>query len=134
MEAGLTLDNIEKSSSETARRDQCDLNLERAEADLQKAAVDIRSAELELAQAEAEIEEARRARHEVEVIVDRMPKRIEAGRYVVAVLKKEVGVAPDRELDLLKDGVLEPLDDNAEITIHGCEVFVSHVRCGGSAW
>lgn len=69
----------------------------------------------------------------VEVTVDRQSKEVKAGIYIVSVFKTLVGVAADRELDVLKDGVLEPLDDNAEITIHGCETFVSHARTGGSS-
>jgi hypothetical protein len=44
-----------------------------------------------------------------------------------------VGVAADRELDIVEHDSFKPLDDNAEITVHQHEVFVSHVRTGGSS-
>lgn len=72
-------------------------------------------------------------KHEVEVKVDGRPKRVAAGVYVVSAFKKLVGVAADRELDIVEHGAFRPLDDNAQITIHGHEVFVSHVRTGGSS-
>ena len=71
--------------------------------------------------------------HLIEVIVDRKPKRVEAGEYIVAAFKTLVGVAADRELDILRDGVLTPLRNEQKITVHECEVFVSHVPCGGSS-
>jgi hypothetical protein len=70
---------------------------------------------------------------EVEVTVDRKTKRVKAGEYVVAEFKRIVGVAAERELDILKDGVLVPLKNDEKIRIHGHEVFVSHVPSGGSS-
>ena len=70
---------------------------------------------------------------EVQVTVDGVAKLIKKGKYVVSEFKLEVGVAPDLELDQVVDGVFQPLDDNAEIHIKGEEVFVSHVRQGGSS-
>ena len=122
--------------------DQCkDNELERAEAAVQRASAEVKEAgaelehaEYDLERAEAELEEAEADRHhKVEVTVDRSPKCVEAGEYYVSAFKELVGVAADRELDILKGGALHPLDDNAKITIHGCEVFVSHARTGGSS-
>jgi multidrug resistance efflux pump len=120
---------------------QQDCEIEQAEADIGKAKAEVQDALAELEHAErdlekagAELEEAERHKPRiVEVTVDRQRKCVEAGVYVVSAFKALVGVAADRELDILKDGVLEALDENAKITIHGCETFVSHARTGGSS-
>jgi hypothetical protein len=70
---------------------------------------------------------------EVTVTVDTRPKAVHRGSWVVADFKKEVGVAADRALDEVVGGEFKPLDDNQRITIKGGEVFVSHVRQGGSS-
>ena len=114
--------------------EQAEADVEKARTGVQHAVAELKHAERDLEAAEEELEEAEKHRHrEVEVTVDRVRKCVEAGVYLVSVFKEIVGVAADRELDLLKDGVLEPLDDASEITIHGCEVFVSHARTGGSS-
>lgn len=69
----------------------------------------------------------------VQVTADGVAKSIKKGKYMVADLKIEIGVASDLELDQVVDGVFQPLDDNAEIHIKGGEIFVSHVRQGGSS-
>lgn len=69
----------------------------------------------------------------VQVTVDGAAKLVKKGKYAVSEFKLEVGVAPDLELDQVVDGVFQPLSDNAEIHIKGEEVFVSHVRQGGSS-
>jgi multidrug resistance efflux pump len=109
--------------------------LAHAEADLAKATVELEHATEDVEQAEAEVKKAEANRHqcEIDVKVDGQIKRVKAGVYVVSAFKKLVGVAADRELDVIKDGVLQPLDDNAEIKVHECEIFVSHVRTGGSS-
>jgi hypothetical protein len=119
---------------------QQDYDIEHAEADVrtakaevQHALTELEHAEGDLDRAEAELAEAERKHRLVEVTVDRVRKCVEAGVYVVSAFKALVGVAADRELDILKDGTLQPLDDNAKIAIHGCEVFVSHARTGGSS-
>jgi hypothetical protein len=71
--------------------------------------------------------------HEVVVTVDSQEKVVEAGKYVVSTFKGIVGVAADRELNIVTGGKLHPLDDNAEIEIHEHEVFVSAPRGGGSS-
>jgi hypothetical protein len=110
---------------EEARRD--------VETDPEKAVKEIEIAERHLDKAKAEIREEQPDGHLVEVTVDRVPKKVPAGIYVVSVFKEKVGVAADRELDEIKDGVLVPLADTATIKIHGHEVFVSHPRTGGSS-
>lgn len=69
----------------------------------------------------------------VTVTVDTQPKEVHRGDYVVSVFKKEVGVSADRALDEVIGGEFKPLQDNARIVIKGGEVFVSHVRTGGSS-
>jgi hypothetical protein len=75
----------------------------------------------------------RRHPHLVEVMVDSEPKQVRAGRYLVSVFKKAVGVDPAYELDEVRDGVLVPLADDERIRIHRGESFVSHVRGGASS-
>jgi hypothetical protein len=115
-------------------------HLKRAEAevrhavgDLEKTEAEVRDAETDLKKAEAEIEEVDRRNREIEVKVDGQVKHVPRGTYRVSAFKELVGVAADRELDIVHHDVFKPLDDNAEITIHECEVFVSHVRTGGSS-
>jgi len=73
-------------------------------------------------------------RHElVCVTVDGKPHEVRRGEYIVAEFKKLVGVDAARELDEVVHGELKPLDDNAHIHIKGGEVFISHVRTGGSS-
>ena len=68
--------------------------------------------------------------HLVEVLVDRITKKVQAGPYRVSVFKHDVGVPPEKELDEIIKGVITPLDDNATIVIAGGEVFVSHEKTG----
>lgn len=72
-------------------------------------------------------------RHKVEVKVDGTLKWVVPGTYLVATFKTMVEVAADRELDILENGVFRPLDDNGDVTVHACDVFVSHVKTGGSS-
>jgi hypothetical protein len=71
--------------------------------------------------------------HDVPVTIDNRTVEIQAREYSVAQLKIALGVDPSRELEQVVDGKLVPLDDNAKIHIRGGEVFVSHVRGGGSS-
>jgi hypothetical protein len=66
----------------------------------------------------------------VEVIVDRIAKRVQSGPYRVSVFKEDVGVPQEKELDQIIKGVITQLDDNATIVIAGGEKFVSHERTG----
>lgn len=73
-------------------------------------------------------------RHElVAVTVDGVEKRVPRETYIVSVFKQLVGVDASRELDEVVHGEFKPLDDNASITIHEHEKFVSHVRTGSSS-
>jgi hypothetical protein len=85
------------------------------------------------AQSEPAHHDHHRHNHEVTVMVDNKPHRVESGNYVVSQFKKDVHVDASRELDEIIKGELIPLDDNAAITIKGGEKFVSHVRRGGSS-
>jgi DNA repair exonuclease SbcCD ATPase subunit len=132
-----TLDHNESEGCDDAAAKD---HLKRAEAELQHAVTDLEKAEAEVGKAEAdvhkaeqEVEEAERPDREIEVTVDNKPKFVKRGTYLVSTFKQLVGVAADRELDVVRDGVFTPLDDNKEITIHECEVFVSHARTGGSS-
>jgi hypothetical protein len=70
---------------------------------------------------------------QVTVTVDTLPKTVRKGKWIVSDFKKEVGVSADRALDKVVGGEFKPLADNQEIEIEGGEVFVSHVRQGGSS-
>jgi len=70
---------------------------------------------------------------DVTVTVDTLPKTVHRGSWIVSDFKKEVGVDSSRALDEVIGGAFKPLDDNQRITIKGGEVFVSHVRQGGSS-
>ena len=71
--------------------------------------------------------------HEVPVTVDGVKHEVRKGDYIVSQFKKLVGVDAARELDEVVHGEFKPLDDNAHIDIKGGEIFVSHVRTGGSS-
>lgn len=85
----------------------------------------------ELQPAEATGKEGRG--HEVPVTIDNRKVEIQAREYVVSQLKAALGVDASRELEQVVGGNLVPLDDNAKIHIRGDEVFISHVRGGGSS-
>lgn len=53
--------------------------------------------------------------------------------YPVATIKKLSGVPLADDLDQLIDRTLKPLPDDGTVKIRGCEVFVSHVKDGGSS-
>jgi hypothetical protein len=110
---------------------QAEAELQHAIGDLEKAEAEVQHAAADVRKAEAEVEEAEH--RDVEVKVDGQVKRVRRGTYVVADFKRLVGVAADRELDIVHNDAFKPLNDDAEITIHQCEVFVSHVRTGGSS-
>jgi hypothetical protein len=71
--------------------------------------------------------------HKVPVTIDNRTVEIQAREWVVSQLKAALGVDPSRELEQVVDSKLIPLDDSAKIHIRGHEVFVSHVRGGGSS-
>jgi hypothetical protein len=69
----------------------------------------------------------------VTVTIDGNVREIRRGKYLVSELKRLLGVPAEYELDEVKHGHFKPLDDAAHTIIEGCEVFVSHVRCGGAS-
>lgn len=71
--------------------------------------------------------------HDVTVTVDGVKHEVRKGDYIVSQFKNLVGVDAARELDEVVHGEFKPLDDNAHIDIKGGEIFVSHVRTGGSS-
>lgn len=71
--------------------------------------------------------------HLVDITVDGSHQSIPPGEYRVSHLKTLIRVPADYELDLVVHGEFRPLDDNAEIEVKAHEVFVSHVRRGGSS-
>jgi len=69
----------------------------------------------------------------VTVIINGKPKQIRRGRYVVSNLKVDLGVEPSQVLDEVVHGEFRPLEDGQDITVKEDEIFVSHVRHGGSS-
>lgn len=69
----------------------------------------------------------------VQITLDSTTHQIKSGVYQVSELKHILSVPSDYELDLVVNGLFQPLVDSSSITIVGCEVFVSHVRRGGSS-
>lgn len=69
----------------------------------------------------------------VTITVDNKEIKIEKGKYIVSVLKAKVNVPENYDLDQLIHGKFETLPDSAEVKINGKEIFVSHVRTGGSS-
>jgi hypothetical protein len=110
-----------------AEMDDATRALAKAEAEVGAAVAHLRVAEEEIRQAE----ETRPA--EVTVKVDGRPHQVRAGTYLVSAFKTLVGVAAARELDIVKHEAFAPLNDASEIHICGHEVFISHVRTGGSS-
>jgi hypothetical protein len=70
---------------------------------------------------------------EVHITVNRVSRLIHRGRQTVAEIKSVGEVPSAEELEQLIDGQLTPLDDNGSVVIKGGEVFMSHVRDGGSS-
>ncbi len=71
--------------------------------------------------------------HEVRVVVDGEKFKVVPKTYVVSDFKAIVGVPPQKELDQIVRGKLEPLADGTSITIEGHEHFASHEKCGSSS-
>ena len=136
----MTYDDPKEGHCEDALLKRAEADLSEAKAEVAKAEHDLAAAEQKIEKAEEEIEQAEHHEHdhgghphEVEIKVDGKVKHVQSGTYGVAAFKALVGVAADRELDIIKDGILHPLDDNGTVTICEHEVFVSHVRSGGSS-
>jgi hypothetical protein len=78
-------------------------------------------------------QQANENRHTIKVTVDDKPKDIRPGNRLVSEFKEEVGVDASLALDQVVDGVFKPLEDSNRIHPKGGEIFVSHVRTGGSS-
>lgn len=70
---------------------------------------------------------------EVTISLDRVPRKIQRGIYIVAELKRLLQIDACRDLDEVVCGELRPLEDSVKTHIEGGESFVSHVRCGASS-
>jgi len=127
--------NKEARATAAPGLDKAEREVERAERDLRDAKTEIGDAEAHLRRAESELQEAQHElkHREVEIKVDGRKLRVPAATYVVSEFKILVRVAADRELDIVEHDTFRPLADNAEIRVHEHEVFVSHVRTGGSS-
>ena len=82
---------------------------------------------------EAKIENDKPEHKHIMVTVDGKSFTVEKHKYLVSEFKQLAGVAPDYELDKVIDGVFTPLVDTAEIHLKNGDIFVSHVRQGGSS-
>jgi hypothetical protein len=69
----------------------------------------------------------------IEITVDGKPRQIEQGKYLVSDLKEMFGIPAEYELDKVVGKKFVPLPDNEVIEVHPHEMFVSHVRHGGSS-
>jgi hypothetical protein len=69
----------------------------------------------------------------VKVHVNNDPVFLHTGRYTVATLKELSKVALAEDLVQLVGTKLEPLPDDGHVHIHGCEIFISHVKAGGAS-
>ena len=69
----------------------------------------------------------------ITVTVDGKSFTVEKHKYLVSEFKQLVEVLPDYELDQVVDGVFTQLVDTAETHLKNGDIFVSHVRQGGSA-
>lgn len=65
--------------------------------------------------------------------VNNKPVYLHTGEYLVAMIKKLSGVPLAEDLDELVGTTLKPLPDDGKVHIHGCEIFISHVKDGGSS-
>ena len=71
--------------------------------------------------------------HFVKISLDDAQREIKRGDYVVSALKHRLDVPADYELDIVVNGLFDPLADDSKIKIVGGEIFVSHVRRGASS-
>lgn len=70
---------------------------------------------------------------DVKITINKVVKKISSGRHTVVEIKKLGDVPQADELEQLVDGKLKPLPDDATVNIKGGEIFMSHVRSGGSS-
>lgn len=69
----------------------------------------------------------------VTVTINDLPKPIHRGRRSVAEIKKVGGVPLADDLEQLIEGKLVGLKDDANVTIKGGEIFVSHPKDSSSS-
>lgn len=69
----------------------------------------------------------------VQITLDSNEKTVADGVYHLGELKQLLGVPQDYELDLVVNGEFKPLNDQRSLHVKGGEIFVSHVRQGGSS-
>lgn len=67
------------------------------------------------------------------IIVDKKPKEVRAGDWIVQELKLAVGVDPAKVLAEVEPSGLKDLEDNAHIIVRDGQRFMSHARTGGSS-
>lgn len=70
---------------------------------------------------------------EVKITINSVVKTIHHGHHTIVEIKKLGDVPSADELEQLIDGKLKPLPDGGAVIIKGGEVFMSHVRSGGSS-
>lgn len=70
---------------------------------------------------------------EVHITVNGVSHSIHRGRRTVAEIKTVGQVPLAEELEQVIEGKLTPLPDDGSVVIKGREVFMSHVRDGGSS-
>lgn len=70
---------------------------------------------------------------EVRVTIDGIVKMIHRGDYTTEQLKAALGVAPQRDLDIVEDGVFRPLLPGERIVVRDGMEFISRQPAGGSS-
>jgi hypothetical protein len=70
---------------------------------------------------------------EVSVSIDGVTKSIHRGSYTTEDLKTALGVAAQRELDIIEDGVFRTLAPGSRITVKEGMEFISRQPAGGSS-
>jgi hypothetical protein len=79
-----------------------------------------------------ELEKARRD-HLVTIFVGKADYKVKPGPWIVAQLKIDLGIDPAKVLAEITPQGLKDLADDAEITLHEGERFMTHARKGGSS-
>ena len=69
----------------------------------------------------------------VNITINDTERSIHRGRQTVVEIKAVGEVTLNHELEQIIDGKFVPLEDNGSVVIKGGEVFISHIKNGGSA-
>jgi hypothetical protein len=69
----------------------------------------------------------------VAIVVDNQDVHLHRGRYDLAVIKRLAKVPDSDDLDQLVGTKLVALPNDKPVEIHGCEIFASHPKSGGSS-